>query len=353
MVEVPVLALPDFKQSFVVETDASGVGVGAVLMQNGRPLAYFSQALPLTHQLKVVYEWELIAIVLAVQKWRPYLLGRRFMERTDQKSLKFLLEQRIIVGDYQKWIAKLIGYDFEIEYKKGLENTAADALSRLPTLVELSAFSCVIGVNTAVFASQVDQDERLREIRKTIQDGGQVPPGYSVKGELVMYKGRIVLPPTSPTIPLLLQEFHNNPIGGHNGVVKVYQRIKKEFIWPGMKASVRAFVEDCSVCQQAKYMSMAPAGLLLLLPVLQMIWEDISMDFIDGLPRSEGYNSILVVVDRLSKYAHFIPLRHPYTAVMVALIFIKEIVHLHGIPKSIVSDRDKVFTSLFWKNYFD
>lgn len=202
--EVPVLALPDFKQSFVVETDASGVGVGAVLMQNGRPLAYFSQALPLTHQLKVVYEWELIAIVLAVQKWRPYLLGRRFTERTDQKSLKFLLEQRIIVGDYQKWIAKLIGYDFEIEYKKGLENMAADALSRLPILAEFSTFSCVVGVNTAVFASQVDQDEHLREIRKIIRDGGQAPPGYSLKGELVMYKDRIALPPNSPTIPLLL-----------------------------------------------------------------------------------------------------------------------------------------------------
>jgi len=127
MMSVPMLGIPDFSQSFVLETDASGVGI-RVQMQNQRPVAFFSQALPITHRFKAVYERELMAIVLAVQKWRPYLLGKPFVVRTDQKSLKFLLEQRAIGGEYQRWIAKLLGYDSVIEYKKGLENKAADAL---------------------------------------------------------------------------------------------------------------------------------------------------------------------------------------------------------------------------------
>lgn len=168
----------------------------------------------------------------------------------------------------------------------------------------------------------------------------------------MLYKQRIVLPPTSPTIPLLLQEFQNNPVGGHNGVVKMYPRIKKEFFWTRMKAIVRAFVGDCLVCQHAKYLSLTRGGLLQSLPIPEMIWDVISMDFIDGLPKSKGYNSILMVVDRLPKYAHFIPLKHPYTAAMVAALLLKEIVPLHGVPKNLVSDRDKVFTSMFWEELF-
>lgn len=145
MLAVPVLGLPFFSIPFVIESDASGVGVGAVLMQNQRPLAFFSQALPPLHRHKTVYERELMAIVFAVQKWRPYLLGHKFIVCTDQKSLKFLLEQRVIAGEYQKWIAKLLGYDFVIEYRRGLENKVADAFSRLPAALELGHFSVVAG----------------------------------------------------------------------------------------------------------------------------------------------------------------------------------------------------------------
>lgn len=131
MIEPPVLALPDFSKEFVIECDASGRGISAVLTQQGRQIAYLSQALKGRSLDLSTYEKELLALVLSVQKWRPYLLGQRFTVCTDQQSLKYLLEQRIGTPTQQKWLSKLLGYDFTAEYRKGKENKVADALSRV------------------------------------------------------------------------------------------------------------------------------------------------------------------------------------------------------------------------------
>lgn len=137
MVTSPVLTLPDFSQPFEIECDASGRGIGAVLMQKRRPIAYFSKGLSKNNLSKSAYEKELMALVLAVQHWRPYLLGRQFVVYSDQKSLRHLLQQRITSTDQQSWIAKLLGYHFEVIYKPGPENKAVDSLSIMYEEIEL------------------------------------------------------------------------------------------------------------------------------------------------------------------------------------------------------------------------
>ncbi|KFK40544.1 hypothetical protein AALP_AA2G009700 [Arabis alpina] len=293
MSTVLVLALVDFNVLFVVESDASGSGLGAVLMQNQRPLAYFSQALTERQRLKSVYERELMAIVFAIQKWRHYLLGRKFVVRTDQKSLKFLLEQREINMEYQKWLTKLLGFDFDIQYKPG---------------------------------SEVDNDADLRKVKEEVILDPSSHPDFSVVQGRLLRKGKLVLPAKSVLIDVILHEFHTGKMGGHGGVLKTQKRIDAVFYWKGMMAKIREFVAACQVGQRHKYSTLAPAGLLQPLPVPDQVWEDISMDFVEGLPKSEGFDVVMVVVDRLTKYAHFISLQHPVTAAEVALVFIKEVV---------------------------
>lgn len=119
-----------------------------------------------------------------------------------------------------------------------------------------------------------------------------------------------------------------------------------------MKQDVEAFVKQCSICQQAKHTHTHPMGLLQPLPIPEGVWRDLSLDFIEGLPKSKGFSVILVVVDKLTKYAHFIPVKHPYTANSIAHLFLENVVKLPGLPSTIVSNRDTTFFSKFWKELF-
>ncbi|XP_052728408.1 transposon Tf2-1 polyprotein isoform X1 [Vigna angularis] len=357
MTTAPVLSLPDFRQPFHIECDASGRGVGAVLMQNKKPIAYFSKALSERTLSKSIYEKELMALVMAIQHWRPYLLGQRFVVHTDQKSLRHLLEQRITTQNQQNWIAKLMGYDFEIVYKAGTLNQVADALSRKKEEEgteegELRVVARPYWQDFEEVTREVAADPILQKVVEEIKADPNTHPAYSLENERLHYKGRLVLSAKSSWIATLIAEFHVTQAGGHSGVYRTYRRIAQSLFWRGIKKDVTEFVARCSVCQQHKYLSSSPQGLLQPLPIPNAVWEDLSLDFIVRLPKSRGHDAILVVVDRLSKYAHFLPLKHPYTARTVAEVFTREIVRLHGIPQSVVSDRDPLFLSLFWKELF-
>ncbi|XP_022848903.1 uncharacterized protein LOC111371244 [Olea europaea var. sylvestris] len=273
-------------------------------------------------------------------------------ELTDQRSLKFLLEQRVVSEEYQKWLTKLMSFNFEIQYRLEVENRAADALSRRDPGLQLLSVSTPKLLPLEDIKKAVSEDNELKEILKEIQAEHGSKPRYSLIGGMLCYKGRIVLPKLSPLTEVMLLECHNTRIGGHLGFLKTYKRIAREVYWTGMKKDVQDFVARCPVCQQNKYIALSPGGLLQPLPIPELIWADVSMDFIEGLPKAGGYGTIMVVVDRLSKYGHFIGIKHPFTAPIIANVFIREIVRLHGVPQSIVSDRDKIFMSKFWEELF-
>jgi hypothetical protein len=178
---------------------------------------------------------------------------------------------------------------------------------------------------------------------------GELVASWSFIDGLIMFQKRIYIPPASYLLHTILKVVHAM---GHEGVQKTLHRFRKDFHKPQSRRVVQDFIKSCSTCQRNKTYHLHPAGLLLPLPVPAQVWSDISIDFVEGLPKVGSKSVILTVVDRLSKYAHFIPLAHPYTAETVARVFLAEIVRLHGIPTSIVSDRDPVFTSAFWQALF-
>ncbi|WVZ58668.1 hypothetical protein U9M48_008910 [Paspalum notatum var. saurae] len=165
---------------------------------------------------------------------------------------------------------------------------------------------------------------------------------------------KICVPKVDNIRKLILSEAHDTAYSIHPGSTKMYYDLKERFWWPGMKRAVAEYVAVCDTCQRVKAEHQRPAGLLQPLKVPEWKWEEITMDFIVGLPRTQkGYNSIWVVVDRLTKVAHFIPVNTTYSGARLAELYISRIVCLHGVPKKIISDRGSQFTSRFWEQLHD
>ncbi|PRQ56667.1 putative nucleotidyltransferase, Ribonuclease H [Rosa chinensis] len=348
----PVLALPDFNQAFTVETDASGLGIGAVLTQQKHPIAYLSKTLSPKNQVLSVYDKEMFAILFAIDKWRPYLLGNQFTILTDHQTLKHLLTQRITTPSQHKWLAKLLGYDYKIEYRPGHLNTVPDVLSRKHELCAIQSISSPVFDNIAQIQQACSRDPDAQTIISALQQGLPTKKNFSMANNQLMYKNKIFVPQTSEWRSKILHEFHSSLQAGHSGYLRTLVRLSRSFYWPSMRKDIKSYIAACDQCQRQSYEAINPPGLLQPLPIPEGIWLDISMDFIDGLPNSQGKNAILVVIDRLSKYGHFIAVTHPYTAAQIAETFMKEVFRLHGMPKTIVSDRDPIFLSHFWKAFY-
>lgn len=376
----PVLILPDPSLPYVVTTDASGYAVGAWLSQDqGRglqPIAFLSKKMLPAERNYPVHEQELLAIVLALKEWRHYLSGVSFTIRvvTDHKSLVYLRTQPHLSPRQTRWLELLEQFNFTIEYQEGKNNVVADGLSRRADhkpepastaasspsqLLQLSQSQAQSHESTSInvghnlkaalikaYAADSRCAEALRDIRT--QPEWRLINSVLVTRELLP---RIVVP-NAPEVKLLIfQECHDVPLSGHLGTAKTIERVERRFMWPRMHEEIRRYVATCVSCQQNKPSSQLPIGLLQPLPIPERPWQTVTMDLITALPRTkQGHDAIVVFVDKLTKWATYVPTTTNVDAPTLARIFFQHVVRLRGVPSSIVSDRDPRFTSVFWKS---
>ncbi|KAL1533392.1 hypothetical protein AAHA92_33280 [Salvia divinorum] len=250
-------------------------------------------------------------------------------------------------------MAKLMHFDYEIKYKRGVENSAADALSRVPETMVYALTSYIIPLELiSKIRSAWESDPQLQQIITEKQQKPDSHPKFSwQKGELRRY-GKLVVGNDLQLKAQILSLFHESSLACHSGALATYKRISALLYWPKMMKEVREFVRVCAVCQRFKAGNSPPAGLLQPLPLPASIFTDLAMDFVEALPISQEKNAILVVVDRLSKYAHFMAMTHPFTSKQVAETFMNSVFKLHGMPTKIVSDRGATFMSAFWTDFF-
>ncbi|KAL0546694.1 hypothetical protein IC582_016606 [Cucumis melo] len=376
LVTAPVLTVPDGSGSFVIYSDASKKGLGCVLMQQGKVVAYASRQLKSHEQNYPTHDLELAAVVFALKIWRHYLYGEKIQIFTDHKSLKYFFTQKELNMRQRRWLELVKDYDCEILYHPGKANVVADALSRkvshsaalitrqapLHRDLERAEIAVSVGTVTMQLAQLTVQptlrqriidaqsnDPYLVEQRGLAEAGQTAEFSLSSDGGL-LFERRLCVPSDCAVKTELLSEAHSSPFSMHPGSTKMYQDLKRVYWWRNMKREVAEFVSKCLVCQQVKAPRQKPAGLLQPLSIPEWKWENVSMDFITGLPRTlRGFTVIWIVVDRLTKSAHFVPGKSTYTASKWAQLYMSEIVRLHGVPVSIVSDRDARFTSKFWK----
>ncbi|UYV85027.1 ATP2C1, partial [Cordylochernes scorpioides] len=348
-----------------IHTDASIVGLGAVLMQPDNdgflhPIHYLSRTTSKHESKYGISELECLAIVWALQKLRPYIFGREFKVVTDHSALTWLANVRDPCSRLTRWGLKLMEHDFEIVHRARRKNVAPDALSRNPfhkndTNVE-DNFNDLTACTVRIDENGQKEDTFCRDITGKLPDAKTRDEYKKING--ILYKKNhatqgnqwlVVAPKQS--VSEIMKTAHDIPEAGHMGVAKTVHRIKQRFYWKGLEEDVRKYVRSCKVCQAFKPQRFKPAAPLEPLPPATDIWERVGIDHQGPLKKSvEGYEHILTIVDHFSKYALAIPVKDT-KAETTCNTLSDNLLYVFGTPKCIISDQGKSFDSSTFRDF--
>ena len=288
----PLLKLPNLDQTFEIHCDACGDSLGAVLSQEGQPIAYESRRLQPQECTLGIYEKELLTVIHALDSWKHYLLGTPFIIRTDHQSIRYFMTQTKLSEKQMRWANFLSQFHFHIAHIPGKLNPVADALSRRPMV---NAVSIAYNHDLTSMINMYAQDEDYASIVKDLEEG-KASDLFSLKEGFLMHGQKLCI--TKALREKVMDESHAPPYVGHRGIQTTLQAIEIYFYWPTIKQDVQRFVEECMTCQKVKFDRGKAPGLLQPLPIPTAPWESISMDFIFGLPKSiHGNTGIWTIVD--------------------------------------------------------
>ena len=390
----------DPEKKIVVEVDASDWVVGGVLSQHDdegilRPVAFFSKKHSPAEVNYEIYDKELMAIVRAFEEWRAELEGAAFPIQviSDHKNLEYFMTTKQLSRRQARWSEYLSRFDFQIVYRPGKSGGKPDALTRrsqdLPEggddpRVKIQHQTVLKPRNLELLAnglakesseendieSGLDQEEvkTLEElwqealkndpfpvkILNLLRSGARHSKDISlaecteIDGRL-HYREKMFVPDSHALKMRLCESVHDSPVAGHPGRAKTFDLLQRHYYWPRFYQFVAKYVQHCQVCARSKSSRQGKMGVLRPLPIPERRWQDISMDFVTGLPESNGFDAILVVIDRLSKRRHFSSCLTTINAQELAELFLRDIWKLHGLPSTIVSDRGVLFVAEFWK----
>ncbi|GBG77227.1 hypothetical protein CBR_g23554 [Chara braunii] len=359
MLMAPVLSIYDPTPPTRVTTDASGYGIGAVLEQHEgddwHPVEYFSHKVPPINSLDDARKKELLAFVMALKRWRHFLLGRRrFTWVTENNPLTYYKTEDTMSSTIGRWMYFIDQFDFTPKHVPGLSNRAADALSRRPDLCAMSHHAFAFDEELQrhfIRAYQCDLD--FGTLYAQLSSDHPSASHYRIADRYLLLHSRgkdlLCVPRDRRLRTRLLGEYHDSRLAGHFGVNRTIARLRQRFRWSDLITDVTRYCDSCEVCRRSKPRNRNPFGELHPMPIP---WEpglSIAMDVTGPFPRDQlGHDDILTVVDRLSKYASFLPCKYHSTAPELARLLHTSWICGHGVPEDIVSDRDTRFMSAFW-----